>query len=97
MPEQSNPPDSSPRRARSRVPTSSAPGAASGARGCVRRVRVSRAFRFGSRRITPLVEVFNLGNADTITGYTTTVGSAYLRPADILAPRIVRFGVTVDF
>jgi hypothetical protein len=25
------------------------------------------------------------------------VGSAYLRPTDILAPRIVRFGVTVDF
>jgi hypothetical protein len=60
-------------------------------------LRVSRAFRFGTRRITPLVEVFNLTNADTIIGYNTTTGSAYLRPADILAPRIVRFGVTVDF
>jgi hypothetical protein len=55
-------------------------------------LRVSRAFRFGNRRVTPLVEIFNLGNADTIVGYTTTVGSAYLRPSDILAPRIVRFG-----
>jgi hypothetical protein len=60
-------------------------------------LRISRSFRFGTRRITPLIEVFNLGNADTIVGYTTTVGSAYLRPSDILAPRIVRVGLTMDF
>jgi hypothetical protein len=60
-------------------------------------LRVSRAFRFGTRRITPLVEVFNLTNADTIIGYKTTTGSSYLRPSDILAPRIFRLGVTVDF
>jgi len=60
-------------------------------------LRVSRTFRIGTRRITPLLEVFNLGNADTFVGYNNNVGQAYLRPTDILSPRIARVGVTVDF
>jgi hypothetical protein len=60
-------------------------------------LRVSRTFRVGTRRILPLVEVFNLSNADTVVGYSSTVGAAYLRPSDILSPRIVRAGVTIDF
>jgi hypothetical protein len=60
-------------------------------------LRVSRTFRIGDRRVTPLVEVFNVGNADTVVGYSSTVGAAYLRPSDILSPRIVRAGITVDF
>jgi hypothetical protein len=60
-------------------------------------LRLSRTFRFTDRRITPVVEVFNLGNADTITGYNNNVGNTYLRPTEILSPRIVRAGVTVDF
>jgi hypothetical protein len=59
--------------------------------------RISRTFRFGARRIMPMIEVFNLGNADTITGYNAAVGSAYLRPSEILSPRILRFGITMDF
>jgi Carboxypeptidase regulatory-like domain len=59
--------------------------------------RVSRTFRFGDRRITPMIELFNLGNADTITGYNVAVGTAYLRPTGILSPRILRFGLTMDF
>ncbi len=60
-------------------------------------LRISRTFRVGTRRIVPLVEVFNLGNADTVVGYSSTVGAAYLRPSDILSPRIVRAGLTLDF
>jgi hypothetical protein len=60
-------------------------------------VRVSRTFRFGVRRITPLIECFNVGNADTIVGYNNNAGDTYLRPTEILSPRIVRFGVTFDF
>jgi hypothetical protein len=60
-------------------------------------LRVSRTFRFGERRVTPLVELFNLGNADTIIGFNNNVGGTYLRPTEILSPRIVRFGVLVDF
>jgi hypothetical protein len=60
-------------------------------------LRVSRPFRFGNRRITPQADFFNLFNADTVVGATTTVGATYLAPSEILAPRIIRVGVSLDF
>ncbi len=60
-------------------------------------LRVSRTFRFGDRRITPMIEFFNLTNADTVVGYNVNVGSSYLRPTEILSPRLLRFGITIDF
>jgi hypothetical protein len=60
-------------------------------------VRVSRTFTFGARRITPMIEVFNVTNADTVVGYNVNVGSSYLKPTEILSPRLVRFGFSVDF
>jgi hypothetical protein len=59
--------------------------------------RVSRTFRFGDRRITPMLELFNLTNADTVVGYNANVGGSYLRPTEILSPRLLRFGISVDF
>jgi hypothetical protein len=60
-------------------------------------LRISRTFRLADRRVTPIVEVFNLGNADTITGYNNNVGGSYLRPSEILSPRILRVGLSIDF
>lgn len=61
-------------------------------------LRFSRPFKFsGNRRITPQVDVFNLGNAPTIVNYGAGVGSSYLRPGEIVAPRIVRVGFAIDF
>jgi hypothetical protein len=60
-------------------------------------VRVSRPFRFGNRRITPQADFFNIGNANTVVAATTTVGGTYLAPSEILAPRIIRVGVSFDF
>jgi hypothetical protein len=60
-------------------------------------VRISRAFRFGTRRITPDINFFNIGNAAPIVNLTPGVGSTYLAPAEILAPRIIRVGFSVDF
>lgn len=57
----------------------------------------SRAFRFGSRSITPKVDIFNIGNASTVSTYTPNVGPTYLRPTDILSPRIIRVGFAIDF
>jgi hypothetical protein len=60
--------------------------------------RVSRAFRFsGNRKITPQLDIFNIGNASTIVSYGAAVGNSYLKPGEIVAPRIVRIGFTVDF
>jgi len=60
-------------------------------------LRLSRIFRFGSRRITPEVNFFNIGNAAPLVNLTNGVGGAYLAPVEILAPRIIRIGVAVDF
>ena len=60
-------------------------------------LRLSRAFRFGTRRISPQVDIFNVGNADTVVSLNNAVGATYLAPAEILAPRIVRVGFTLDF
>jgi hypothetical protein len=63
-------------------------------------LRFSRSIRFGGARpvsLNPLVEIFNLGNASTIVSRTSGVGSRYLFPTEILSPRIVRVGLTVNF
>ena len=47
--------------------------------------------------ITPQLEIFNLANAATEVGFNPNVGSSYLRPTEILSPRLLRLGVTIDF
>lgn len=58
---------------------------------------LSRPIRFGSRNITPRIDFFNIGNASTVSTYTPNVGATYLRPTEILAPRIIRVGFSIDF
>jgi hypothetical protein len=60
-------------------------------------LRLSRTFRFGERRITPQLDIFNLGNAAPVVNLNPAVGTTYLAPAEILAPRIIRIGFAVDF
>jgi hypothetical protein len=60
-------------------------------------LRLSRTFRFGTRRITPQADFFNLTNADATVSHNTTVGTTYLLPQEILAPRIIRLGFSIDF
>jgi hypothetical protein len=61
-------------------------------------LRVSRPFRFGGgRQLTPQVEIFNVANSSAITALTSTVGTRYLYPSQILGPRMVRFGFFLQF
>ncbi len=60
-------------------------------------LRLSRPFRFGARRFTPQLDIFNIGNADTIVNNNPGVSAQYLAPAEILAPRIVRVAFSIDF
>jgi hypothetical protein len=59
--------------------------------------RISRTFRFGSRRITPQFDMFNITNADTTVSLQNAVGSTYLDTREILSPRIIRVGFSLDF
>jgi hypothetical protein len=60
-------------------------------------LRISRIFRFGSHRIEPTFDIFNLGNASTIVGTTVGVGSTYLVPNSIVSPRIMKVGFSFNF
>jgi hypothetical protein len=60
-------------------------------------LRLSRAVRFGRRSFTPQLDLFNVTNASTVVALTTGVGSRYLFPSEILAPRVLRFGFALDF
>ncbi|MEZ5283648.1 MAG: TonB-dependent receptor [Vicinamibacterales bacterium] len=61
-------------------------------------IRLSRAFNFGGgRSITPQLDLFNITNSDVVTSYNSAVGSSYLFPQEILAPRIIRVGFSLNF
>jgi hypothetical protein len=60
-------------------------------------LRISRTFRFGNRRIEPQIDFFNIGNADTVVSLQNAVGSTYMDPREILSPRIIRVGFSLDF
>ena len=61
-------------------------------------VRVSRSFQIGAgRKVTPQLEIFNLGNASTVVRNTPGAGANYLAPAEILAPRVVKLGFSLTF
>jgi hypothetical protein len=60
-------------------------------------LRVDRAFRFGSRSIRPYADFYNISNADTIVRHNIGVGATYLGPAEIIAPRIIRVGFSLNF
>jgi hypothetical protein len=60
-------------------------------------LRISRAFRFGNRRIEPQIDIFNLTNANVADAVNIGVGSSYGLPSTIVAPRIARIGFAVTF
>jgi len=70
-------------------------------------IKLARTFRTKSLTISPTFEAFNLTNGDTIINRSsvnypstkTAVGGAstYLRPSDVLKPRLIGFGVIVKW
>ncbi|HMF98122.1 MAG TPA: TonB-dependent receptor [Vicinamibacterales bacterium] len=61
-------------------------------------LRISRSFHFANgRRIEPTFDIFNVGNASTITSLNAGVGTTYLTPTAIVSPRIMKVGFVVSF
>ncbi len=61
-------------------------------------VRIGKRFALpGAGRWEVTVDVFNLLNANHVLLQTEAIGTTYARPTRILAPRIVRFGLTARF
>jgi hypothetical protein len=59
--------------------------------------RVSRTFRFGSRRLQPFVEIFNLPNFSTVSTVNETIGTHYFEPGTIVQGRRAQFGAQIDW
>jgi hypothetical protein len=60
-------------------------------------VRLSKRFALGTARFEGTMDVFNLLNANHVLNQNTALGTTWGRPSLVLAPRIVRFGVTARF
>jgi outer membrane receptor protein involved in Fe transport len=61
-------------------------------------IRFAREFVFRDRvRIEPMVDLFNLTNAQTVTSRAQTFGGNYLRPFNTINPFLARFGLKVNF
>jgi hypothetical protein len=60
-------------------------------------VRFSKRFVLANTRYEGTVDLFNVLNANHVLDQTTATGSTWGRPTRVLAPRIVRFGVTARF
>ena len=71
--------------------------------------RVDKVFQFGGMRLIPSMDIFNLTNANTVQSqrrimytynHTTGVGSSPANAnliSSIISPRIIRFGVKVNW
>ena len=60
-------------------------------------LRVAKRFNLGRTQLEGTVDLFNLLNANHVLLQNEAIGSTVGRPSRILAPRIVRFGVTARF
>jgi len=63
-------------------------------------IGIQKKIRFGNHEITARIDGFNVTNEDTIIAYESTEvtdGTDYLRPSEIIGPRIFRVGVSYAF
>lgn len=54
-------------------------------------------FREGRIQVEPIVDLFNLTNAATVTGDVPVYGPVFLQPTSVLNPFVARFGLRVSF
>jgi len=61
--------------------------------------RVEKTFNLGGRKgsITPMLDVFNATNSDTIVNFRLRSGTRYNEVIALLDPRIFRFGIRYEF
>jgi hypothetical protein len=60
-------------------------------------VRLAKRFNVDRARLEANVDFFNVLNANHVLLQTEAIGGSWARPSRILAPRIIRFGLTARF
>ncbi len=64
----------------------------------VANIRISRPVTIRERyRLEPTMDLFNLSNSNSITSEVATYGASFLKPVDLINPRIVKLGLKVSF
>ena len=60
-------------------------------------VRLARIFTFGGMRVQGMFDVYNLLNSNTVVGTNPAWGINWLRPTEVLGPRLFKFQAQLDF
>jgi hypothetical protein len=60
-------------------------------------VRLTKSIRWGRTNLRGMFDVYNALNENTVVAVTSRYGSQWLRPNLVLAPRLFKFGVALDF
>lgn len=60
-------------------------------------VRFSRLFKLQKNRLEAQLDLYNALNASPILSINTRYGPSWLTPTEILAGRLVKFGIQLDF
>ena len=60
-------------------------------------MRLAKRFSVGAVRVQGMFDVYNAFNSSAILGVNTRYGPAWLRPTSVLAGRLIKFGMQMDF
>jgi hypothetical protein len=60
-------------------------------------IRLDKGWRFGERKLTTLVDVFNLLNSNAVTNFALSNGANFNKVLAALQPRTVQLGLRVEF
>jgi hypothetical protein len=60
-------------------------------------LRFDKAFRIKGGQLSPFLDLYNLLNSNAEQNITVTSGSSWLRPINIIPPRVMRVGVKFDW
>jgi hypothetical protein len=60
-------------------------------------LRFGRPITFGTLRMTPRFDIYNVTNSGAVIGSIAGYGAVWLRPTEILTARLFKFGVQVDW
>jgi len=59
--------------------------------------RISRTFKFGTTRILPSIDVYNLFNASSVLAVNSAYGPSWQNVTSLLGARVAKLGVQMSF
>jgi hypothetical protein len=60
-------------------------------------LRFTKGFRFGRARVQAMADIYNITNANTVTGVVNTYGAFWQRATQVMGGRLFKFGAQVDY